>query len=703
MRLRSLVVVLGAVLVLAACGGGGGGGSSTVPTGGPSPVPTIAPPSETQGDVVAVGGAIAATPALAYDDDDHILFAVQGATVVGVGKPTPTVSLPANDSSPYITALAYSHATRSVYFSGFGTIYRSAPSGGPVTVAGSGFGHIYSIAIDPAGVPYVVDNDHVATVNNGTARALTPAGTLDPNDVGFIFAIPQLAFDTRDGALYVTAPNDTQIKRVTTSGSVSTVAGSCASYSSGGSTSCFRSMIPGAGAAARFGSPSGIAYDAANDVFYVSDSNNNVVWSVTAGGTATIIAGYGNYGWHPGNGRFAFLFDPISVAFSSAGGELYINQLDPFSGTSTVASLATAGTTPLARTFPFAEFPTATFPSQAQGLAGAPDGSAWFTEGYGGKIGHVTTAGVTEFPLINGLPPAFRVAVDSVGTAWMTNTVSSTIVRVAADGTQTAVPLPPQPSQINAQVGHITIGPDGNPWFGAHITVADSHAQGGALTSAYLNSIDRNSNTVTSYLLPLFPIGPITAGPDGNLWYYTFANNVNAVARVNTSGTAVGQPFPVSLSLGEMTLNPPDHSVWWTDYAGTIGRLDQTGTESDTRLCTACPAQSDPGRIAVAPDGTIWFPEANPADLVHRDAGGNIVRYALPWFAPSQIAVRSDGKIWIATYTGVVLLFDPAAYDAAAIPHLGAPQSLLRTTLDRRTLYAAPGRRTPPRLPAVRK
>lgn len=698
MRFRTVIVLIGLSLAANACGGGGGGGAASSLPPGVTPTPTSAPPSATLGDVRGVG-TFSASPAIAYDDDDRVLFVAQGRTF-SANLAASAIALPAADQSRYVTAAVYARATHALYFSGSSTLYRATLSGTVSTLA-TGFSNITGIAVDSQGSAYVVDGDHVSSAVNGVAHMLTPAGTLNTTQTGISLGTPQIAFDSHDGALYVTDPFNTQVKRVTTGGAITTVAGSCVPYSGGGIQSCLQIAAAGTGASARLAAPSGIVYDANADVFYVSDSVGNVVWSMTPGGTTSIVAGYGAYGWSPGNGRFAVILAPVNLALSGVDGQLYMNQVDQFGGTSTLASYATVGTPPPQRTFPALEFTTPTQPSFPQNLAVAPDGTAWMTEPFANRLGHLTTTGITEVALPAGTTSPFQLTVDGAGTAWTTASVTTglaaltgaAVARVSADGTTKAYPF--TPSGIPPQLGGITIGPDGNPWFGYFVY--------GNPSIVSIKTIDRTSGAVSDYPQPTARVGALASGPDGNLWFNTFTNNVNAVSRLSMSGQLVGQPIPVSRSVALMTANPVDHGMWFTDSAVMLGRLDQNGTETDTMLCSDCGGPPDPAGLAAAPDGTIWFTETNPGRLAHRNADGTITRYALPDPGPSGIGVRGDGKIWVTSSYGA-MLFDPAAYDAAAIPHpVGnavrrAPLVSSRTALYGSRRGGLPTRDTAPRI-----
>jgi sugar lactone lactonase YvrE len=178
------------------------------------------------------------------------------------------------------------------------TIRRITPAGAVTTLAGtpgsySGgsadgtgadaqFSHPIAVAVDTNGNVYVADT--------GTADGLSFFGNYD-------------------------------IRKITSAGVVTTLAG--APYS--GTAPIFPDQTPlvtsadGVGAAARFGFPSGVAVDASGTV-YVADSTNSTIRKVTAAGAVTTLGGTaGVTGAHDGAGAAAQFNAPSGVAVDSRG------------------------------------------------------------------------------------------------------------------------------------------------------------------------------------------------------------------------------------------------------------------------------------------------------------------------------------------------------------------------------------------------
>jgi sugar lactone lactonase YvrE len=135
-----------------------------------------------------------------------------------------------------------------------------------------------------------------------------------------------------DGALYVSDAGDAhRIRRVTTDGVVSTLAGGP------------RGFADGAGPEARFSTPSGIAL-APDGALYVADTGNNAIRRVSPDGRVTTIAGDGAPGEGDGVGRDARFNGPIGVAVDGDGrivvADTYNDRIRAIAPDGTVTTLA---------------------------------------------------------------------------------------------------------------------------------------------------------------------------------------------------------------------------------------------------------------------------------------------------------------------------------------------------------------------------
>lgn len=176
------------------------------------------------------------------------------------------------------------------------------------------------IALDAAGVIYVADTA------NHTLRRITAAGGVETyagraGVLGYAdgpvssarFAAPRhLAFD-RAGNLYVTEA--TMVRRITPGGMVTTLAGAPGDANA----------VDGVGAAARFQGLAGIAVDSAGNVF-VADSAVATLRKITPAGVVTTFAGaHRNFGFADGVGGAARFRSPFGLAFDAAD-NLYVTD-----------------------------------------------------------------------------------------------------------------------------------------------------------------------------------------------------------------------------------------------------------------------------------------------------------------------------------------------------------------------------------------
>ncbi len=182
------------------------------------------------------------------------------------------------------------------------------------------------IAVDNAGNVYVADSGNY-TIRKVTACGVVStlaglAGTLgsaDGTGSDARFSFPAgLAIDSANN-LYVVDSGNNTIRKITPSGGVTTLAGLAGSSGS----------ADGTGSAARFFQPYGVAVDSTANV-YVSDTNNYTIRKITPSGQVSTLAGVaGNRGSSDGAGPAASFSFPQGVAVDSAG-NLYVTDTSNF-------------------------------------------------------------------------------------------------------------------------------------------------------------------------------------------------------------------------------------------------------------------------------------------------------------------------------------------------------------------------------------
>jgi sugar lactone lactonase YvrE len=192
-------------------------------------------------------------------------------------------------SGNLFVADTYNHTIRRVTPTGLVTTF-AGMAGEPGSSDGIGssarFSLPRSIAVDGSGTVYVAEsgNNKIRRITSaGVVTTLAgggPSGSADGEGTNARFNSPRGIALAPSGDLVVADTGNHTIRRVTAAGVVTTLAGSPGQ-------SEFRD---GAGIAARFASPEGIVVDGAGSIF-VTDSGNQVIRRITPTGETTTLAG----------------------------------------------------------------------------------------------------------------------------------------------------------------------------------------------------------------------------------------------------------------------------------------------------------------------------------------------------------------------------------------------------------------------------
>jgi len=101
--------------------------------------------------------------------------------------------------------------------------------------------------------------------------------------------------------------------------------------------------------------------------------------------------------------------------------------------------------------------------SQPLGIAAGPDGSVWFTELVGNRIGRITYHGaITEFALPHGGSTPVNIVAGSDGNMWFTEGSGNRIGRITPQG---AISEFSKGLRTGSSPNGITAGPRGTLWF----------------------------------------------------------------------------------------------------------------------------------------------------------------------------------------------------------------------------------------------
>lgn len=192
------------------------------------------------------------------------------------------------------------------------------------------------VAVTATGFAYVADT------GNSTIRKITPSGLVTtvsgvagyPNVFDGIgtnaqFNHPQALAVDGAGQIYVADTWNYTIRKITTTGTVSTLAGRAG----------YAGSVDGATNRARFSGTAGIAVDT-NGTIFVTEFSSHTVRQITSAGVVTTIAGKaGSWGDADGTNDAARFFQPTGIV-AAGGGTLFV--LD--SGNHTIRKMMLTGT-----------------------------------------------------------------------------------------------------------------------------------------------------------------------------------------------------------------------------------------------------------------------------------------------------------------------------------------------------------------------
>ena len=180
--------------------------------------------------------------------------------------------------------------------------------------ASARFNNPYGVAIDSSGSVYVADS------SNNLIRKITPGGLVstfagsvfqggsaDGQGAAARFNSPFGVAVDSSGSIYVADWFNCLIRKITSGGLVSTLAGSAGQSG----------FADGQGAAARFNNPQGIAVDSIGNI-YVADNGNDLIRKITPWGfTSTLAGNAGQQGYT--DGAPSKFYNPPGVAVDSSG------------------------------------------------------------------------------------------------------------------------------------------------------------------------------------------------------------------------------------------------------------------------------------------------------------------------------------------------------------------------------------------------
>ncbi len=435
--------------------------------------------------------------------------------------------------------------------------------GGPATAAQ--FRNPLSGKFDASGNMYIVEyNSHRIRKIDASGVITTIAGAGGASFSGdggaataATFNNPiALAIDT-SGNIYVSDRNNNRIRKISTSGVITTVAGTgTASYTGDG----------GAATAATINRPNGLNTDAAGNVYF-ADEDNNVIRKITVStGIITTIAGTGatTFGGDLGPATAADLNKPKDV-FVAASGEIYIadndnNRIRRISSSGIITTIA--GTGPAGFTGDGGSALTARL-SHPLSIWISPSGEILLTDSWNNRIRKISTTGTITTIAGNGTygyggdggpatSASFKnptVTTDAAGYIYLTDEGNHRIRKLS---------LPPltvtgSANLCEGNTTSLTPSATGGTWSSSSAANATVDAAGvvtgvaaGSATISYITASDTGTLNITINPTPAAITGlasvcvgattTLSSTTTGGFW----ASINSATASVDASGTVTG-------------------------------------------------------------------------------------------------------------------------------------------------------------------
>jgi virginiamycin B lyase len=206
----------------------------------------------------------------------------------------------------------------------------------------------------------------------------------------------------------------------------------------------------------------------------------------------------------------------------------------------------------------------------------------------------------------------------------------------------------------------LTVGPDGNVWL-TDIRSVSRLTPSGELTQFPMPEEKIGQNFTQA-------AGPIVSGPDGNLWFSGYravpdGNQGKSVATIDrmTPAGNVAQfelpgpgSFPTRLAVG------PDGNVWFTEMQeDKVGRITPSGSIQTFQL----PSGTRPLEIVAGADGNLWVSEEknDPGALGRITPSGQYTEFPMePEITAGALAAGPDGRLWFAAGPGAIDRMTPS-------------------------------------------
>ena len=577
------------------------------------------------------------------------------------------------DPSGVITTIA---GTGAAGFSGDGSAATAASFSTPIAVAVDASGAIYVADLDNNRIRRFTVNGTMATF----AGTTTSAGDGGPSTQARLNTPWSIAVDST-GNLFIADRVDNRVRKVTPSGTITTVAGTGQTGYSGDG---------GPGTSAVLSTPNAVAVDTGGNV-YIADASNNRIRRVDAStGKITTVAGTGaccyagtGTGGDGGAATAATLYYPTAVAVDGAGNVYFVDmvqantipaahavrrvtpdgKINTWAGGSTVPGYTGDGGPPLKAQF-----------GANINIAAAPDGSLYIVDTNNNRVRKVDPAGTTVNTVAGngdttasgnggtatsaGVPAPWSVVADATGNFYIGNiplvrkVSSSGIIGPYAGNSQYSFSGDGGPATSAALTGPSALALDS----GNNLYMADSGNRRIRIVQPGVSPVIALSVSTVTFKLA-------TTGSTATTQTFTLANTGQGTLNWAASATTTsgGAWLAVSPNTGRVLAGQPGSTVTVTanpsglaagDYYGQIlvtspnaaSQIQTITVRTTVQTAAEDPRQIAAGGVLNAASFALQTPVA-PGTLVaifgtnFTDSTGVLVAQALPW--PLQLGGTS--------------------------------------------------------------
>jgi streptogramin lyase len=345
------------------------------------------------------------------------------------------------------------------------------------------------------------------------------------------------------------------------------------------------------------------------------------------------------------------------------------------------------------------------------GFVAGPDGNIWFTDNAFtggtnvGKVGLInqdgqiheyvvpTAPGSTEHPEHSD---PYQIAQGPNDTLWFTDLGENSngeqlIGQVALGKGEPQIKEFPGAAKEN-ELGPIAAGPEGNMWFSTSMFASEDKIwritpKGELHLVAGLGAHGFYPN-----------IGGLAQGPGGYMWFTERDENEAFIGRINASTDKYEHfPIPTKNSYPGGIAPGPNGNMWFVE-SGT-SQIGEINSKGEIKEFPATSTNYSTDGIVEGPDGNMWFTQATINSIGRIGPSGEVKSFPIPTpqSEPAAIARGADSNIWFMDARATEVSPTPGTFyhigrlTTPYLPTVLAPPTITGTPTAGQVLTATPG------------